>query len=124
MTQNRTERLRRLRDAIAGETQALVGFAASGDSVRGTIEALDAAGPLSIRDDGEALVIGEAVGEVVVLRAAQTGAEATGRGGRSEIVRRSANGLPAAVSLAYHDPERDYQTGLQRATVPPGISTK
>ena len=47
--------------AAGGETAAaLAGYAASGDSVRGAIEALARAMPLSLRDDGARLLLADA----------------------------------------------------------------
>jgi hypothetical protein len=97
--------------AVAGgATPALLGYAASGDSVRGAIEALADIAGLSLADDGE----------ILTLRAAATDApiplDAADEQGRREIARGGAGGIPGEVSIAYYEVERDYQTGLQRAT--------
>ena len=93
---------------IASETPSLTGYAASGDSVRGAIEALADVVPLSLGDDGE------------VLRLTATGEpgatiETAEESGYRELVRRGAGQVPAEVSVAYYEVERDHQTGLQRA---------
>jgi hypothetical protein len=100
-----------------GGTLLLGGYAASGDSVRGAIEALSDVVPLSLIEDGGRLKIGRAYpGEPLLLREADCGARASGSGGRSEFVRLSAAAVAGEVSLTYHDARRDYQTGMQRAT--------
>ncbi|HEY6917053.1 MAG TPA: phage tail protein [Allosphingosinicella sp.] len=95
-----------------GETPFLGGYAVSGDSVRGALEPLFDLMPLSLAEDGEGLLL-RAPGEAPILLAqAECGAENR----RTEISRRAPGLTPGAVSLAHHDPARDYQTGLQRAT--------
>lgn len=99
-----------------GTAPAIHGFAASGDSVRGAIEALAGAMPLTIRDDGERLLLSDGDTAPVAIDPQETGATAgDGRADRISIERRAAGLLPDAVSIAYHDPARDYQSGLQRA---------
>ncbi len=93
-------------NAAAG--QALTGFAAHGDSVRAVIATLGEAVPEPLHDDGERLRIG--VGDAPVATI-----EASLPGGKSS--RLAAGQVPDAVTLAYHDPARDYQAGLQRATL-------
>jgi hypothetical protein len=54
---------------------------------------------------------------VLYIEAVEAGATgAKGGGGKTELARRAAGAIPGEVSVAYHDPARDYQTGLQRAT--------
>lgn len=97
-----------------GEALALDGYAASGDSVRGAIEALGAAFALPLADDGARLRIG--VDDLDAVPERELGSRA---GGGSELRlardRRAANALPDEVAIAYYDPARDYQAGLQRA---------
>lgn len=94
----------------AGATPALGGYAALGDTVRSAIEALADVVPLSLADrDGALRLFVEPPPTESVTEAEESG--------RREIVRRAASALPAEVSIAYYDPARDYQTGLQRATV-------
>ena len=103
----------------AGGTAALAGYAASGDSVRAALAALAELEPLSLIDDGDTLVLTAAdAGESVTLADAELGAVAAGAGGRSDWLRRRGDSVPAEATLAYYDPSRDYQTGLQRATRP------
>lgn len=102
-----------------GATAALAGYAASGDSVRAALAALAELEPLSLADDGEALVLkSDEAGGVVTLEEAELGAAAAGAGGRGEWRRSRGDSVPAEATLAYYDPGRDYQTGLQRATRP------
>jgi len=93
----------------------LGGYAASGSSVRGAIEALTDVLPLSATEEEAGLRLRSAPSAVRELGGAEAGASAAGVGGRSEFARRSAAAGPADVSLAYIDPARDYQPGLQRA---------
>ncbi|MFL6845647.1 MAG: phage tail protein [Allosphingosinicella sp.] len=96
----------------AGETVALTGYAATGDSIRGAIAALADLEPLSLVDDGERLVIGNgASAEPVLLDRAELDA-----GGRDEWLRRSGDSVAAEATLSYYDSGRDYQTGLQRSS--------
>ncbi len=105
--------------AAAGSTAVLAGYAAGGDSLRSAIAALAELEPLSLADEGEALMLksGDAE-EVVEIDDAELGAAAAGAGGRGEWLRRRGDSVPAEATLAYYDPSRDYQTGLQRATRP------
>ncbi|MEA3008782.1 MAG: hypothetical protein QOJ91_474 [Sphingomonadales bacterium] len=97
----------------SGESTLLKGYAAGGDSVRAAIAVLAELEPLSLLDDGEALAIGIESGTAATIAASELGAA-----GRSEWLRRSGDSVPAEASLAYYDPARDYQTGLQRASRP------
>jgi hypothetical protein len=92
----------------AGETPALAGYAAAGDSVRGAIEALADVVPLSLADDGARLRLAVAGGAPVAIGAAE-------ESGRRALVRRGAGQVPGEVSVAYYEIGRDFQTGLQRA---------
>lgn len=106
-------------DATAvGEWAALAGYAAGGDSVRAAIAALAELDPLSLIDDGEALLLSSGSGPPVAVAESELGAAAAGAGGRSEWLRRAGDSVPAEASLAYYDPARDFQTGLQRASRP------
>lgn len=96
-----------------GEAPAVAGYAASGDSVRGAIQDLASLLALSVEDDGAQLTIGRAGEEPLALpRASESG--------RREIVRRAAASVPGEVSITYYDAARDYQAGLQRASVSGG----
>jgi len=105
--------------AIADATgTAVLGYAASGDSVRGAIETLARAIPLTLTlatmDDG--LVLAEARGTPVALPDMALGASVGLRGDlRRETEYRAAGTLPDEVTLGYYAVERDYQAGLQRA---------
>ncbi|HEY0132070.1 MAG TPA: phage tail protein [Allosphingosinicella sp.] len=104
--------------ATAGESAALAGYAAGGDSVRAAIATLAELEPLSLVDDGEGLVLAGGGGAPVLIAEDELGTSAPGAGGRSEWLRRSGDSVPAEANLAYYDPARDYQTGLQRASRP------
>jgi hypothetical protein len=94
----------------AGETPALGGYAASGDSVRGAVEALSDIVPLSLADRDGTLRMRAGTDAPVSIGADE-------ERGRRRIVRRAADHVPGEVSIAYYDPARDYQTGLQRASL-------
>lgn len=104
--------------AATGASVAVAGYAAGGDSVRAAIAALAELEPLSLIDDGEGLVLATGTGLPVPIEESELGAAAPGAGGRSEWLRRSGDWVPAESTLAYYDPARDYQTGLQRASRP------
>jgi len=101
-----------------GESAALTGYAAGGDSVRAAIAALAELEPLSLIDDGEGLLLASGAETPALIAEGELGAAAAGAGGRSEWLRRSGDSVPAEATLAYYDPARDYQTGLQRASRP------
>jgi hypothetical protein len=92
----------------AGLSPALAGYAASGDSVRGAIEALADIVPLSLADDGAVLRLTAPGGSPAALSAADAH-------GRRELTRRGAASVADEVSLTYYEIGRDYQAGLQRA---------
>ncbi len=101
---------------VAGDSSpAVAGYAASGDSQRSAIQALAELVPMSLRDDGERLVLGRPGGAAVVLGADEIGTEAGTAGGRPDFVRRSGEAVPGVVTLTHYDPARDYQSGMQRA---------
>jgi hypothetical protein len=100
-----------------GASFALLGYAASGDSVRGAVEALGDVLPCSFADDGETLVIAPPLAVPELLAADECGARADGAGGPAEMRRLAAGAVPEEVTLAYYDPARDWQTGLQRASL-------
>ncbi|HYJ81508.1 MAG TPA: phage tail protein [Allosphingosinicella sp.] len=104
--------------AAAGESVLVAGYAAGGDSVRAAIAALAELEPLSLVDDGEGLTIASGAGAPVEVAESELGVSARGTGGRGEWLRRSGDSVPAEATLAYYDPGRDYQTGLQRASRP------
>jgi hypothetical protein len=99
--------------AIAGDGgDTLGGYAASGDSIRATLETLATAFPMALSDDGAVLRIGAAT--ATAIDAADLGTGGDPMPARVSD-RQSAAALPDAVSIGYYDPARDYQAGLQRA---------
>lgn len=103
--------------AIADATETTVaGYAASGDSVRGAIETLAAAAPVSLVDDGAVMSLSEGGGAALRVPVEELGTAAGAKGAaRREVRRRAAGTLPDEVAIAHYAPERDYQAGLQRA---------
>ncbi|NJC32831.1 hypothetical protein GGR88_000305 [Sphingomonas jejuensis] len=96
-------------DATAATDRRFVGFATGGDSVRGLIETIMAAVPLSPRDESGTIVLRPASEPVAVIDADE---RIDGRIGRSDGIDAD---VPGELTVGYHDPERDYQAGLQRA---------
>ena len=104
-------------EILAAQTPALSGFAATGDSVRAALESLSDVAPLSLTEEGGRLRLGSgATGPLIIERAETEARSEANAAGRSEFARRAVTSIPGEVSLAYHDVERDYQAGLQRAT--------
>jgi hypothetical protein len=103
--------------AILGtDSIALSGFAASGDSVRGVAEAVGRPVALSLQDDGEVLRLVDGMADAVPISGDLLGGTADRkRRGKHEIERAAAGTLPDEVAIAYYEPARDYQAGLQRA---------
>lgn len=94
-----------------GDGGALAGFAATGDTLRGALEGMADALALSVRDEGDHLILaggGEAmeIGEEPLAHI--------------EIVRQALSTVPAETAIVYHDPARDYQAGMQRARLDGG----
>jgi hypothetical protein len=91
-----------------GPSPTLVGYAASGESIRSALEALTDVAPLSLRDEGDHMLLSEASAPPVQLSARELD-------GAPAVVRRGSESAPSEVTLTYYDPDRDYQTGTQRA---------
>ncbi len=90
----------------------LAGYATAADSLRAGLEGLAAACALDLTDDGQVLRIDPPAASVRTIAAAALGA---GAGAAQAIDRTAAAMLPDEVSIAYYDPARDHQAGLQRA---------
>ncbi|HEY0625483.1 MAG TPA: phage tail protein [Allosphingosinicella sp.] len=98
-----------------GETPTVTGFAAGGNSVRAAIEPFSELMGLPLLEEAGRLRLTRAVAAPLDIAAGEEGAAARGSGGRTEMDRRASASVAGEVSVAYHDAERDYQTGLQRA---------
>jgi hypothetical protein len=100
--------------ATAG-SEIVIGYAASGDSVRGAAEVLAGLGGMSICDDGNVLRLGDDDALFVPssedLDAFTSGSDPT----RMHIDQVATGALPDEVAISYYEPARDYQAGLQRA---------
>lgn len=94
----------------AGTSPSLVGYAASGDSIRSALETLTVAASLSLVDQGDHLLLSEPPGPPLAL-------PVRALGGPPALARRGSETAPAEATLTYYDPERDYQTGTQRAAI-------
>jgi hypothetical protein len=99
-----------------GGAAGLLGLAASGDTVRTALEPLTDAFGLTLVTSADGLRLVDPFEEPVREVTDADAASAQGRGPWAERVRRGASATAREVSLAYFDPERDYQAGLQRAT--------
>lgn len=101
------------RDALG----PLLGFAAQGDNVRAVVETLLGAGNgwCAQEENRIALLRGPGIATTVEDSAARAEGDGAGRGERAIAARDHA---PRTLSLSYYDVDRDYQTGVQRATRP------
>ena len=105
-----------LAEGVSAEPGPLVvGFAATGTSVRGVVDAIRPAFPALCRDEGGAHIRFSPVAGPV-LDPKDFGASA----GEARVPRMTRDIAPldttaSALSVAYRDPARDYQAGLQRA---------
>ncbi|KRC79976.1 phage tail protein [Sphingomonas sp. Root241] len=107
--------------ALAGDvltadegTTALAGFAVSGASARAVIETLAGAAGGWFRADAGKLALLHGDGAAVELADMGAGEE-HGRGRRDVA---AADFAPRTLTLAYYEPGRDYQAGVQRAVRP------
>jgi hypothetical protein len=104
------------RGAIAcASSERIIGYAAHGGSISAALQPLVEQFGLALFDDGD--VVRSPDDRVLVAPGEDDlGCSADGRQGlrveRSEVAARD---LPAALSIAYHDPARDYQTGQAQA---------
>lgn len=97
-------------------TTGLIGYAATGDSVRAAIETLANAVPMVLAEHADGLELREGDGAAVFLDDAELGTATGVQGGVRQMQARQAAGTVAdEVTLAYYDVARDYQAGLQRA---------
>ncbi|MGP1283674.1 MAG: GTA baseplate fiber-binding domain-containing protein [Parasphingopyxis sp.] len=102
---------------IAAESGAtLAGYAAHGESLGAAIETLIAALPHHRIDEADTLRFSDARPDPVVLPEDALGAKPGEQGAvRYRIDRQGADRAAAEIIVRYYEPERDYQTGAQRA---------
>ena len=95
----------------------LGGYAASGDSLRGAIEGLAAALPVSFADGPDGLTLVDEAGDPVAIDAGELGAfvDGTQAGPKLAIDRQASGTLNEALTIGYYDPALDYQIGSQSA---------
>jgi len=106
--------------ADAGVVAALDGFSAYGGSARAVAEMLASASGARFVAEGGALGMTDADSPIVAV--ADGGFAVTGQ----QAARRTIAAIersPKTLSVAYYDPARDYQTGVQRARRP-GAGTR
>jgi hypothetical protein len=111
-----------LADASGGIVQsdaanAIDGYAAHGASIKAAVEPLVQRFGLELFDDGSQLRPATA-GPAIAVADDDLGNSADGKAAdRQERTQAAARSLPAALTLAYYDASRDYQTAQMRATV-------
>jgi hypothetical protein len=94
----------------------VVGYAAHGASVAAAVEPIVTLCGVELFDDGS--VLASPSSELNLIFDRETGCTADFKPvPRVERAQVSASNLPAALSLSYYDPERDYQAGVSRASL-------
>ncbi len=94
----------------------LVGYAASGDSLRGAIEGLAQALPVAFADGADGVTLVDETAAPVAIDAAELGTAIDAKTAPHVVLDRQAAGtLNAAIAISYYDPARDYQLGSQSA---------
>jgi hypothetical protein len=95
----------------------LGGYAASGDSLRGAIEGLAAALPVSFADGPGGLTLVDEASDPIAIDAGELGAFVDGAqaGPKLAIDRQAPGTLNEALTIGYYDPALDYQIGSQSA---------
>ncbi|QKS01919.1 hypothetical protein F9288_03050 [Sphingomonas sp. CL5.1] len=94
----------------AGAATALDGFSAYGDTTRAVIDALGRIGGCRFAPVGDAIEMrGAGMGPLLTIE---------DDGVKRDRSIRPIETVPQAISVAYYDPARDYQTGVQRAARP------
>ncbi|MDB5681644.1 MAG: hypothetical protein JWO16_1449 [Sphingomonas bacterium] len=106
--------------ADAGVTATLDGFSAYGGSAHAVAEMLATASGARFVAEGGALAMTDAVDPVAIV--ADGGFAASGQAAARRTIA-AIERAPKTLSLAYYDPTRDYQTGVQRARRP-GAGTR
>lgn len=99
--------------AAAGAGTMIEGFAAAGASVRGVLDTLTTIDGGWWQTDGARLVRRSDAGAARIVADAGVGIGRSGRRGVRAIA--AAASVPREVTVAHHDPARDYQIGVQRA---------
>ncbi|HUG46433.1 MAG TPA: phage tail protein [Sphingomicrobium sp.] len=94
----------------------VIGYAAHGASVAAAVEPIVKLCGVELFDDGSTLASPSS--QLNIISDGQTGCSADlDPVPRLERTQVSASSLPAALSLSYYDPERDYQAGVSRASI-------
>ncbi len=94
---------------------ALIGLAATGDSVRGVAEALHLAMPFSTVIEDGVLTARFGTGPLQTIAREDRGASVNGKAVALSTERVAAASIPEIVTMAYNDVSRDYLVGAQRA---------
>lgn len=97
----------------AGAATVIDGFSGYGDTARAVVETLGRIGGCRFAQVGAATEM-RGPGSGPVLMIADDGVK---RSTRARSIR-PIEAVPQSVSVAHYDPDRDYQTGIQRATRP------
>ncbi|WP_375402046.1 phage tail protein [uncultured Sphingomonas sp.] len=105
---------RALGDEVDAEVaMTLEGFAATGGSVRAVLAELARAGGASVAARGSRVAVRDRPERVIEL--ADAGVAAEGRAARRRRMLAPADTVARVVTVAHHDPARDWQIGVQRA---------
>ncbi|WP_343525768.1 phage tail protein [Sphingomonas sp.] len=100
----------------------VAGFAAGGGSIRAVLDLLaDMSGGQWTAQGGGVRLVVPSSGEAAVHTVRDDAMAAQGRGRRGQCDRAAEASLPASVTIAYYDPARDYQIGMQRARRSGGV---
>jgi hypothetical protein len=94
----------------------VIGYAAMGKSAQAAIEPLVDSFGVDIFDDGKKLRSPDPNAPITIEDAALGSVADSRPVARFEVEQTPARELPTSLSLSYYDPERDYQTGLARAS--------
>ena len=95
---------------------SLIGYAATGNSLRGAIEGLAGALPVAFADGAGGLALVDESAGPILIDAADLGSSATAKPApRLGFDRQAAGTLNEALSISYYDPARDWQIGSQSA---------
>jgi hypothetical protein len=103
-------------------TPMLAGFSAYGASVRAAIETLAGASGAWFRAEPELLSLCAGSGPAIAVDDSGAGSVSR-RNLRAVRTIAAPDSAPRSLSLSYYEPERDYQTGVQRAARP-GAGTR
>jgi hypothetical protein len=101
-------------EIVGGATPSLYGYAALGDSVRAAVQDLAEIIPLSLTQEEDSLRLSLFDATAALMVAAEEGGAGPRQKRAQDAFNRSAAPV-TEVTVAYYEPDRDFQTGLQSA---------